>query len=794
MWKAIIMAGGEGTRLRPLTCSLPKPMVPFLGRPVMGWAVALLRAHGVRETGVTLRYLPESVMERFGDESDGVSFHYFVEKEPLGTAGSVKSAAGFLDEPFLVVSGDALTDMDLTAAMRFHQERGALATLVLRREPCPLEYGVVVADQDGRVQRFIEKPDWGRAISDTVNTGIYLLQPEALRHIPAGRSYDFGRELLPKLVEEGAPVYAYVTSDYWCDIGDPGVYLRAHVDALEGRVRLPLEGKRRGMTLIAPGAEVEGGALIEGACYIGKEARVRAGARLGPHAVLYERARALPGCNVKRTVMWREAEAGEGAVLRGAILMDGARALRASSAYEDAVLGSDSVLGERAVLRPGVKVWPGKRIADGTQVRDHVVWGSGAGMLLGKRGASGDLPDLTPATAALLGGAWAEGAKLHSAAIGHDGSPACAPLCTALEAGLAAAGVRVVRLHRLAAADVRFAVPALTLSGGAYVCLSGGRMCLHLYGESGAPLVSDALRAIESVRRRGDIRPADAANLRTAVDVRDASLFHTASLVRTLGSPRLAEKRFRAALCCPSPLLLERCADLLTAAGIGVRTLCAPRSEACARPDEIGVYLSRDGEGITAFDGSVALERGRWPFAAAVIAAARHGGPAYCAADDGDALEPYCAVRGVPLRRLPLAASDLSSFLLAPGEHYEARLCAYHLRCDGASAALALLSHLAVHTLSLSDFTVGMPHVFLRTLNMPCRNEDKGRVMRAMLERGGAAPASEGVRLRVDGGWIWVIPSSDTAECRITCEGASAEAADELAFTYESLLTRVMKE
>ena len=178
--KAIIMAGGEGTRLRPLTCDCPKPMIRLMDRPVMAYALALLKRHGITDVGSTLMYLPERIQSYFGDGSAfGVSMRYFVEKTPLGTAGSMHLAADFLNETFVVLSGDGVTDCDLTQALRFHREKGALATLVLKHVENPLEYGVVIAEAEGRVTRFVEKPGWGEVFSDTVNTGIYILEPAA---------------------------------------------------------------------------------------------------------------------------------------------------------------------------------------------------------------------------------------------------------------------------------------------------------------------------------------------------------------------------------------------------------------------------------------------------------------------------------------------------------------------------------------------------------------------------------------------------------------------------------------
>ena len=209
--KAVIMAGGEGTRLRPLTCNRPKPMVPVAGRPVMEHIVRLLKSHGMDKIAVTLQYLPDHICEYFGDGSQfDVRMRYYIENKPLGTAGSVKNAEDFLDETFLVISGDALTDVDLTKAISFHREKGAFATLILKRVDVPLEYGVVVTDGEGKIIRFLVKPGWGEVFSDTANTGIYILSPEIFDYYKKDQVFDFGRDLFPLLMKEKRSMYGYV--------------------------------------------------------------------------------------------------------------------------------------------------------------------------------------------------------------------------------------------------------------------------------------------------------------------------------------------------------------------------------------------------------------------------------------------------------------------------------------------------------------------------------------------------------------------------------------------------------
>jgi mannose-1-phosphate guanylyltransferase/phosphomannomutase len=206
--KAIIMAGGEGSRLRPLTCTIPKPLVPILNRPVMEYAIELLKRNQIKEIGVTLQYLPQEIENWFGDGREwNISLTYFTETNPLGTAGSVKNAESFLDDTFIVISGDALTDFDLQKAIDFHKKKKALVTLILTSVNNPLEYGVVLTHKDGSIDRFLEKPGWGEVFSDQVNTGIYIIEPDVLEYIPSDKPYDFSKDLFPALLHKDLPLF-----------------------------------------------------------------------------------------------------------------------------------------------------------------------------------------------------------------------------------------------------------------------------------------------------------------------------------------------------------------------------------------------------------------------------------------------------------------------------------------------------------------------------------------------------------------------------------------------------------
>ena len=281
--KAVVMAGGEGTRLRPMTANQPKPMLPVVNRPIMEHVLRLLKRHGFDETIVTVQFLAALVRNYFGDgEEFGMSLQYATEEMPLGTAGSVRNAEDALhDEPFLVISGDALTDMDLTELVSYHKEKGALVTVGLARIPDPLEFGIVITQEDGRIQRFLEKPTWGQVFSDTVNTGVYVMEPEVLAEVPPGEMVDWSGDVFPKLLKRGAPLYGYISDGYWEDVGTHESYLKAQADVLDRRVRTDIAGFEVSPGVwVAEGAEVDADAVLTGPLCIGDYAKIEAGRAL----------------------------------------------------------------------------------------------------------------------------------------------------------------------------------------------------------------------------------------------------------------------------------------------------------------------------------------------------------------------------------------------------------------------------------------------------------------------------------------------------------------------------------
>jgi NDP-sugar pyrophosphorylase family protein len=332
--KAVILAGGEGTRLRPLTLTTPKPVVPVVDRPFLRHQLDLLATVGVTKIVFCIAYQPERVQAVFGDGGAlGVHIRYAVEDVPLGTGGAVKNAEAHLDATTIVLNGDVLTDVDLPAVVAGHKSSGALATLVLTAVPNPSAYGLVETDASGRVLRFVEKPDPSQITTDKINAGIYVLETSTLGLMPPSVNYSIERSFFPALLARNDLVRAHVHRGYWIDIGTPEKYLQVH-------------GVPRAGGFVHREAAVDPGAILQGPFYVGPRCRVAAGVRLGPDAVLVEGVTVAAGASVSHSVLWAGCRLAESAVVDGALLGPGVSVGRNAAVRPGAVLGEGSAVSD----------------------------------------------------------------------------------------------------------------------------------------------------------------------------------------------------------------------------------------------------------------------------------------------------------------------------------------------------------------------------------------------------------------------------------------------------------------
>ncbi len=461
--KAVIMAGGFGTRLRPLTCNLPKPMTPMGNRPMMHHIVNLLKGLEIREILSLLYYQPESISGYFGNGSAfDIEMFYVQSEADYGTAGSVRNASEFLDERFVVISGDVLTDIDLREALKFHEEKNAKATLVLTRVPDPLAFGVVMTNDEGKITRFLEKPQWGEVFSDTINTGIYILEPEVLDLIPFQQDFDFSKDLFPAMLESDMGLYGYVAEGYWRDVGNLEEYQAAHLDILSGAVKVERPGTNRGAVHTEENVEIAEDVIFEGHSMVGKGAVIEPGAKIS-NAVIGPGVHIGAKASVRDSVIWHGTRVGRGAQLSNDVICSEVVIGDEVVIAEKVFVADRCIIGEEARLLPNIKLWPDKEIESRSTVSASLVWADRWSRELFTNARITGLSniEMTPEFAAKLGSAYgASVGKGRAVALSRDADNVSRMIHRAMSTGLMSAGSTEDRYHLLQSGWTRYAAVA----------------------------------------------------------------------------------------------------------------------------------------------------------------------------------------------------------------------------------------------------------------------------------------------------------------------------------------------
>jgi mannose-1-phosphate guanylyltransferase/phosphomannomutase len=762
--KAIIMAGGEGTRLRPLSANKPKPMVELLDRPVLEHILGLLKKHGVTEACLTLKYLPQMITAYFGSgERFGISLDYRIESQALGTAGGVLNCADFIgDEDFIVISGDCVCDLDLRALMDFHREKHAEATLALYSHEEPCEYGLVVTEEDGRIARFVEKPAWDHVLTDQVNTGIYVLHPSVLEEIPKGRPYDFGRDLFPQLLAEKRGMYGLNLTGYWCDVGCVGAYMTCCRDMLGGGIKAEMGAPLQKEGVWCAGALPEG-CVLEPPVYIGADAVIDKGSEIGPYAVIGAASVIASGAVIRHSVV-NGAIVGENASINGAVVCRGALIGRGTEICEGAAVGEGSLIGDGCVVAAGSRIWPDRQIRSGTLVTGTVSHGllkSGltftqAGVLSGDVGVG-----LTADTSLRLGEAAAGWGRVG---IGWRGGEAARVLAEAFGCGVCAAGGELIRHDGSFLSCASYAGQVFSLPLAVFIEEKKDVVSLTFFGKDGMTITRDNERKFEAALNEGHkTAPRLLGSATTVMGVVDAyvSAAVKAALLPAGCAGALAvsapgsggeNRALKAVLSRLGCEVSDRENGLVrleaTCGGLGLA--------AC---DEDGCRLSD--EQLKVLSAFVELSFG------AKRLAVQYDAPAAI-----DILAKDFGADALRIGRDGPEAEALGSEqpALRDGVFAGARLCAY-LRSSGET---------------LSALRKKMPRFSSMTREIPLKG-DRGTAMRLMSSccTGMAMELTAGLRLDTERGSVTISPLRERSALRIRTESMSEETAEELCAEFE---------
>ena len=808
------MAGGEGTRLRPMTANQPKPLLPVANRPVMEHVLRLLRRHGFDETVVTVQFLASLVRTYFGDgEELGMHLRYATEQVPLGTAGSVANAEDALrDEAFLVISGDALTDIDLTALVRAHRSTGALVTVCLSRVADPVDFGIVVQDGDGRIQRFLEKPTWGQVFSDTVNTGIYVMEPEVFRYVERGRPVDWSADVFPALLAAGAPLYGHVAAGYWEDVGSLESYRRANVDVLLRRVDAEIDGFEVAPGVwLGEGAEIDPDAVLEGPLAIGAYAKVEAGACVKALSVLGDNVVVMNGAVVERSVVHDNVLIGPQVSLRGCVIGKNTDLMRASRVEEGAVVGDECLVEEEAYLADGVKVYPHKTIEAGAVVHTSVIWESrGTSSLFGPRGVSGLVNvEMTPEHVVRLASAYATTLRKGSAVVtARDSSRAARALKRAVIAALTASAIDVRDLEVAPLPIARFETAMSDAVGGVVLRTTPGdpqSLDVAFLDADGADLSPTAQRALERVLSRQEFRrafPGEIAELSFPTRTIET---YVHELLRTIDVRGVSEAGLKVVLDTSGGSVSLVLPALLGRLGVDVLTVnnrlsedatsetVAERMRDLERLGELvassraafGVRFDHVGERLALVDerGHLVHDDRALLVLLDLVAAERQGGRIAVPVTTTRIAEQVTRFHGTGVLRTRASPDDLaraareSDVVFAGDGQGGYVLPELSSALDGVAAFVRLLGLVARTRLTLSQIDARIPHAHVVRRSVPTPWAVKGAVMRTVMAAAGTweVDTTDGVRVvEGDRRWALVLPDPAQSVTHVWAEGEDA--------------------
>jgi mannose-1-phosphate guanylyltransferase/phosphomannomutase len=828
--KAVVMAGGEGTRLRPLTSNQPKPMVPIVGKPCMEHILELLRRHGLDDVIVTVAFMPQAIRSYFGNgDTLGMQIEYSVEESPLGTAGSVRLASDRLDETFLVISGDALCDVDLGDLIRFHREREAAVTIGLKSVENPLEFGIVVTDEDGRIERFLEKPSWSQVFSDTINTGIYVLEPEVLRHVPTDRPYDFSKELFPLLLEMGRPMYGYVFDDYWQDIGNLDQFRQANFDALDERVSLEVPGIRlRGNIWLGEGVEVDDLSAIEGPAFLGNYCRVAPDASVGAYSVLGSSVTLLERARTERSVIDTATHLGRSARVEGAVVGRACDIRAHAHVQEGAAIGDEVTLGAQSAVLPQVRIYPYKEVETGAQIHESLIWESRASStLFGADGVAGLVNvDLTPETAvrlaAALGTALKRGARVTAS---RESPAACRMVKRAMISGLNSTGVDVADLRVMPAAVSRHVLKTQGFDAGFHVGVSHSdpeMLSIRFYEQPGIQLTAALQKEIEKHFTRLELRRA-AFNAVGAVTyparVRES---YAQDLLAGLDAPSIRSRGYRivvdygySAASYVLPLVLgplgveEVSAHAFAADGggepsTGLREAVGQAKRlVTAIGADLGVAFDRAGERLFLIDEQareIPVEQTLLLFLRLMGSDGRHGKLAFPITVTSH-VEELVAGSDLEVIRTPHSLADLTKAAAEDGVIFAGAVGGGYVfpeflpAYDAVASLCKLLELLAPVERPLSELVAELPASTLVHRQVPCPWALKGTVMRVLTERmrDRQVDLLDGIKVFDERGWAQVLPDPDEPLVHIYAEGSTKELSGELEGELRALVEEIMQ-
>ena len=821
------MAGGFGTRLRPLTNNLPKPMVPMANRPMMEHIIELLKKNDITALTALLYFQPEMISGYLGDGSDfGVKLDYITLTVDLGTAGAVGSAMRKTggDETTLIISGDVLTDIDLNRAVEFHKKNNSVATIVLTRVENPLPFGIVITDEEGRIVRFLEKPSWGEVFSDTINTGIYILEKKALDYIPTDREFDFSKDLFPLMLEKKEPLFGYIAEGYWKDVGSLEEYRAANMDILQGNVHVEIPGERiEGRRLwVGKGSRIDFTARLEGAIVIGENCRIEADARIsnsiiGPNSTVEE------GAVIRDSVLWDSTRVARGASLHENVVGSSSEILDQAHIAEGVIVSDHCRIGRNATLKANVKVWPYKIVEDDATLASSLIWGEKwSRNIFSTYGVTGLANiELSPEFAAKLGAAF--GASLKKGSVvstSRDAHKTSRMINRAIMTGILSTGVSVHDYGVTPMPVVRFLARSGTEAGGIHTRRSPfdtQLLDLKFFDGKGLDLHPGYEKTVEKLFFKEDFPRVPMEETGEMSFPIHAFESYQDAFMSMVDADTVSKAKFKfivdysygsSSRIFPSILGKLNCEVIALNANLDGSKTTKSAEEFQRAMDQLssivrsldadmGFYLDAGGEKVFLFDetgealdGDTALnivtllvlktskEAGRIGHIAVPITASR-------AIDRMAEMYGFTVKRTKTTPRGQMEAAAAGAVFV--GEQSGGYMFpAFQPNFDGMYAVAKILEMLAKHGARLHKLMREIPPSIILKERVSCSFENKGMIMRRLAEdsRGLETVLLDGIKIKFGEDWIVAYPSQDMPYFILVAEASTEEAARSLVNRY----------
>ncbi|ABK61896.1 MULTISPECIES: sugar phosphate nucleotidyltransferase [Clostridium] len=814
--KAVIMAGGLGNRLRPLTCNIPKPMMPIVNKPAIQYIIELLKNSGIKDIAITLQYLADEIMSYFQDGSRfGVNIKYFIEDMPLGTGGSVKNAEEFLDDTFIVISGDALINLDLRKVVKYHKSKNAQVTIVTKKVNTPLEYGVVITDNEGRIIKFLEKPGWSEVFSDKVNTGVYVLEPDVLKYYDKNKQFDFSKDLFPLLLIKNKRIFSYTISEYWCDIGDFNEYHKCNLDLLNGIIKVKLDGKEREQNIwIGRNCEISPKAKIIPPVFIGDNTSIHSYAEVGPNTILGSNNIVCSNATIKRSITFTNCYIGNGCQIRGGMLGKNVKVKYKTSIFENAVVGDNTLIEDKVIVKPRVKIWPNKLINPGSILSSNYKWGNKySKTIFNRNGVTGIINvDITPELVSKLSSIAASVlSKNKKIVVGCNDNTASSNMFKySVITGLLSMGVKVYDLNVMPNNIIRHAVVDLKADGAIKINIDKDnpeKVSIIFLDKRGLEINKNLKRKIESNFNRENFRRVTAYKIKK-VKYCEEQIYsnYIINILDRLDVENIAKQNYSIIISCRNKNIINIIKKI--SEKIHVKTIIYNKKYDLQEMKkfvlknalDMGVYIDDQGENAIIIDekGNVIKDERYKILKSFVMLKMGKFKTLVVPIKSSNAMGEIAQMFGVKFITTKIDRGEILNAYINNEKDLSILevINEYLLTLDAMATIIFTLNLMAIYKIKLSKIIKVLPKYYNHKKQIYCPWNKKAEVMRKLVEKtkSNVMDIVEGIKIKYKDYWILILPDSSEPLFKIYIESMSKIESKKIHYHLKEKVEEILKE